>query len=79
MTELLLIRHGETDFNRYKKFLGITDIGLNSEGRDQVLKISKLLRDEKIDYLISSDLLRCRETVEILNLPMEAFFTLPPR
>ncbi len=75
MKELLLIRHGETDYNRHGRFLGIRDIGLNNEGRNQALNLKNKLEGEEIDYVISSDLLRCRETAEIINFGQEIYHT----
>jgi alpha-ribazole phosphatase len=62
MLEILLIRHGETDFNRSKRFTGIKDIDLNSKGLEQSLKLVDALKDEVLDHIYSSDLKRCVET-----------------
>ena len=45
MLEILLIRHGETDYNTSKKFTGITDIELNEKGREQALKLGSCLKE----------------------------------
>lgn len=66
MTELLLIRHGETDFNRALRFQGHVDVPLNVQGRAQAERLAERLRDEPIDGLVSSDLRRARETAEPL-------------
>ena len=62
MTELLLIRHGETDFNREGRFQGWTDAPLNDRGRRQAERLAAQLARERIDALHCSDLLRTRQT-----------------
>jgi len=66
MIEILLIRHGETSYNKDGRFMGITDIGLNSEGRRQVRGLKKKLSKVEIDLVLSSDLQRCRETAGLI-------------
>ena len=62
MAELLLIRHGETDFNRQLRFQGHLDAPLNANGLAQAERLAERLADEAIDLLVASDLLRARET-----------------
>ena len=62
MTELLLIRHGETDFNREGRFQGQIDVPLNAHGRRQAERLAAQLAHERIDALHCSDLLRTRQT-----------------
>ncbi len=65
---IYIIRHGETDWNRQKRFQGHTDIALNDEGRLQAVRLAMKLADVlPFDRLVASDLLRARETAEILN------------
>src|SRR6266550_8903059 len=67
MTELLLVRHGETDWNAEGKLQGHTDRPLNDYGRRQAQALADRLAEEKIDALYASDLCRARETAEILG------------
>ncbi len=67
MKELLLIRHGETDHNRELRITGFTDIPLNAIGRTQALKLKDKFIAEEITSIYSSDLIRCRETAEIIS------------
>ncbi len=62
MTELLLIRHGETDFNRERRFQGQVDVPLNPFGLRQAERLAAQLAREGIDALHCSDLLRTRQT-----------------
>jgi probable phosphoglycerate mutase len=62
MTELLLIRHGETDFNRQFRFQGHIDVPLNANGRAQAERLAARLAEEPIDLVVTSDLTRARET-----------------
>lgn len=63
---LLLVRHGETDWNRAGKFQGQIDVPLNDNGREQAQKAAEFLKDVKLDFAISSSMLRPKETAEII-------------
>lgn len=62
MLKLLLIRHGETDWNFQQKNQGQTDIPLNETGKQQSNLLNSHLQTKKIDFIYSSDLVRCIET-----------------
>ena len=63
---LLLVRHGETDWNKESRFQGIRDIPLNDNGRSQGRKASNFLKDVAIDFAVSSSMMRPKETAEII-------------
>jgi broad specificity phosphatase PhoE len=69
---LVLVRHGETDWNRERRFQGHADPPLNETGRDQARALAEALGREKIDAVYTSDLARARETAEILAAPLGA-------
>ena len=61
-----LVRHGETDWNRNEINMGQSDIPLNETGKAQAEKAAQILKKEKVDLIISSDLSRAKETAEII-------------
>jgi broad specificity phosphatase PhoE len=66
-TTLLLVRHGETDWNAEGRWQGHADIPLNDRGRSQAEQLAvQLLDDGEVDIVYTSDLARARETAEIL-------------
>jgi broad specificity phosphatase PhoE len=72
-TQLYLFRHGETDWNRERRFQGHTDIPLNNDGRRQAQTLIEELTPHPLDALVTSDLQRAKETAEIVN----SYFNLP--
>jgi probable phosphoglycerate mutase len=63
-TTLLLIRHGETEWNRERRFQGVVDVSLSERGRSQAELLAAWLAHEPLDAIYSSDLLRARATAE---------------
>ncbi len=64
---LLLIRHGETDWNNERRIQGHTDTPLNERGIEQAERLAaKLDSGERINALYSSPLARARLTAEII-------------
>lgn len=64
--ELILVRHGETAWNREGRLQGHTDIPLSEAGLVQADELAARLAAEDFDALYSSDLLRARQTAERL-------------
>lgn len=65
--KLILVRHGETDFNKERRFQGQLDEPLNKEGEKQAKRLANILKDANIDIIISSPLKRALKTAEIIN------------
>ena len=66
MTELYLVRHGETDWNRQHRIQGLTDIPLNATGRRQARAAGRLLARRTWDGIYASPLSRATETASII-------------
>jgi alpha-ribazole phosphatase len=64
VTTLLLARHGETDWNRARRWQGHADRLLTARGRTQAADLAARLTDIALDAAYSSDLRRARETAE---------------
>ncbi|MFC1951201.1 histidine phosphatase family protein [Chloroflexota bacterium] len=64
--KLLLVRHGQTDWNRDSILQGHTDLELNQMGMSQVESLTPFIDAQKIDAVYSSDLLRAMQTARIL-------------
>ncbi|MEK4668771.1 histidine phosphatase family protein [Niallia sp. FSL R7-0271] len=67
MTNICLIRHGETDWNSLGKIQGRTDIPLNSNGIRQAEQCRDYLKETSWDLIITSPLMRAKETAAIIN------------
>lgn len=81
MTELWLVRHGQTDWNLAGRWQGQASNapGLNETGRAQALSIRDQLQGMGFSALYSSDLLRARQTSELIAAPLGLTVTLEPR
>jgi probable phosphoglycerate mutase len=64
MLDILLIRHGETDWNVDKRLQGHIDIPLNAEGLRQAAALGRVLENEPLDAIYASDLQRARDTAQ---------------
>lgn len=75
-TRILLVRHGETDWNRAARVQGHEDVALNAAGQRQAQRLAAALAAESIDAVFSSDLARALETAhpcaEATGAPLRA-------
>jgi phosphoserine phosphatase len=62
----LLVRHGETDWNRAGKFQGQIDVPLNDNGRNQASLAAEFLKTIQIDFAFTSPMSRPKETAQII-------------
>jgi phosphoserine phosphatase len=67
--EIVLVRHGATDWNLQGRCQGLSDRELSEAGLRQAGQIAALLGSEKINAIYSSSLRRARQTAEIISLP----------
>lgn len=65
--KIFVTRHGQTDWNVLEKIQGQTDIELNETGKKQAEEAGELIKNEKIDLIITSSLKRAKETAQIIN------------
>lgn len=65
-TKIILIRHGQTDWNFKKRYSGFIDIGLNKKGRIQAGKLYERLKKENIHMVYASDRKRAIQTAKIV-------------
>ena len=66
MTRLVLVRHGETDWNISGRYQGQKDVPLNATGRQQEQALARRLHSMEIDAIYSSDLSRASDTAELI-------------
>jgi len=67
MTRLILIRHGETDWNVEGRWQGQIDVPLNENGREDARETAHSLEEAGIQAIYSSDLKRASETAKALG------------
>lgn len=78
-TRILLVRHGETDWNDSGRIQGHSDTPLNAAGRQQAQRVAQRLAREPIRALYSSDLSRAFETATIMGVPLGLTVVASPR
>jgi len=66
---LILVRHGETEYNRQGLALGRSDVPLNERGREQARLLARALAREPISAVYSSPLRRCLDTAQEIARP----------
>ncbi len=64
---ILLVRHGETEWNKTHRFQGRSDVPLNSKGRKQAHALARALKDEILTSIYTSPLSRAMETARIIG------------
>jgi broad specificity phosphatase PhoE len=64
--DLLIVRHGETEWNRQRRVMGALDVPLSPTGRSQCEKLAKLLGGFGVDRIVSSPLARAAESAAVL-------------
>lgn len=68
LTTFYVVRHGETEYNRKGLVHGITDSELTDKGKKQARDLAKELKNIEFDFAFSSDLLRAKNTADIIIL-----------
>ena len=74
MTRLVLIRHGQTEWNKSGKYQGQSDVALSGEGLAQARCLAEHFPIEKLDAIYASDLSRAMVTaiLSFAIIPVES-------
>ena len=70
--ELYFLRHGDTGLQG--RYIGSTDVPLSESGIEQVRKTGRLLQGKRVEKIVCSPMLRCRQSLEQLHLPCTCQF-----
>ncbi len=68
MSYLVLVRHGESEWNAKGLWTGLKDIGLTEKGRQEAREAAEKIKDIKFDLAFTSVLKRAKETLEEMNI-----------
>ncbi len=75
MTQLCLIRHGQTDWNLEGRYQGQSDVPLNENGHEQAKSLIEKLKEQTFSAVYSSDLMRAQQTAapiaKMLDIPIQ--------
>ncbi|WP_404452926.1 histidine phosphatase family protein [Virgibacillus necropolis] len=67
MVRIGIIRHGSTAWNKERRAQGNSDIPLDIDGHSEATKLAERLSEEEWDIIYSSNLLRARQTAEVIG------------
>jgi broad specificity phosphatase PhoE len=65
---IYLVRHGETEWNRIRRFQGRSDLSLNQEGKKQVRALALALKNKPLVAIYTSPLIRALETARLIKV-----------
>lgn len=65
--KLFVARHGQTQYNIEVRICGRSNVKLTEKGIEQAHELAEMLRDTKIDVILSSPLVRAKETAQIVS------------
>ena len=64
---LVILRHGQSVWNKENKFTGLIDVELSEQGRQEASNAGKVLGKYEFDAIFTSQLLRTTQTAEIIQ------------
>lgn len=86
MPELIIVRHGQSQWNLENKFTGWVDVDLTEQGEKEAQEAAVALKDYKFDMAFTSDLIRAQRTLDIIlegigqtDIPVEEHMALNER
>jgi probable phosphoglycerate mutase len=65
---IYLVRHGETEWNRVRRFQGRSNLPLNKEGKKQVKALALALKNKPLTAIYTSPLIRALETARLIKV-----------
>jgi 2,3-bisphosphoglycerate-dependent phosphoglycerate mutase len=68
MTQLIMMRHGESEWNKLNLFTGWVDVPLSEKGVKEAIEGGKLIQDLPIDIIFTSTLIRAQMTATLAML-----------
>ena len=75
MAILVLVRHGQSQWNLENKFTGWVDVDLTPQGEAEAKKAGEQLKNIKFDKAYTSDLKRAQKTLDIILGPLSPWRT----
>lgn len=66
MSKLIMMRHGESKWNKMNLFTGWVDVPLSTKGIEEALAAGKLIRDLPIDLIVTTTLMRAQMTAMLV-------------
>jgi glucosyl-3-phosphoglycerate phosphatase len=69
MKRLMIVRHGESEWNADRRLQGRADIGLSDRGRSQAAALRPVIEALSPDRAVTSSLRRARQTAAIVGFP----------
>lgn len=64
MGQLVIIRHGQTEWNAQGKWTGVTEVDLTEKGREEAREAGEIIKDIKFDVVFVAGMRRARQTYE---------------
>jgi broad specificity phosphatase PhoE len=68
LPEIVLVRHGETEWSRAGKHTGRTDVPLTEQGRREAEAVGAALRERQFELVLTSPLARAADTCRLAGL-----------
>ncbi len=66
-TQIYLIRHGESEWNRLSRYTGQRDVSLSDLGKEQAQRVAERLKDARLSTIYASPLRRARDTARVIG------------